>query len=475
MASGFSLPLYVTAAPGDTSRIFVVEQRGTDNRGRVKIVKNGVVLSTPFLTTGVLATGGEQGLLGLAFAPDYAATGRIYISYTDAGGTITLERRTVSGNPDVANATGTVILTIAHPFSNHNGGWLGFGPDGYLYFSQGDGGDSGDPGDRAQNLNVLLGKMLRLDVSGATYSSPSTNPFAGATPGLDEIWAFGLRNPWRPAFDSETGDFIIADVGQNVREEINFAAAGTGAGANYGWRCLEGTMPFAASTTTPCDSCNAPACPKIAPVYEYVHAGGRCSVTGGFVYRGCDIPDLNGTYFFGDYCTHQIWTGKFQGGSLVNVVERTAELAPTGGLALNNITSFGQDARGELYICDQDGEVYKIVPKVPVAQADMPALRTQIALGDTIGSSAPGNALLPGIVPFADAGSRIRGVGYLKDVKIRGCTDISGNCLTSQMRLGTFDIDLQTCVDPASGTLTRQFELHQSLRPDPRTSSMSTC
>jgi len=457
IASGLSLPLYVTAPPGDTTRLFIVEQRGADNRGRIKILKNGAVLGTPFLTTGLLATAGEQGLLGLAFAPDYATSGRFYIDYSDSTGADVVARYTVSGDPDVANPGGTRILTIPDPFDNHNGGWLAFGPDGYLYVATGDGGSGGDPGDRAQNLNVLLGKILRLDVSGAAYTSPPTNPYFGATPGLDEIWAFGLRNPWRDSFDRKTHDLVIGDVGQAQIEEIDFAAAGTGAGANYGWRCFEGTLAFASSTTIPCGSCSAPGCPKVFPAYEYAHALGRCSLTGGYVYRGCAIPDWNGVYFFADYCTAEIWSGQFQGGSLVNVTDRTAVLAPGGGLAINSITSFGEDARGELYICDQGGEVFKIVPKAPVLEADMPALRVRSALGDTLGSSAVGNAILPGIVPFADAGSRIRGVGYLKDARIRDCTEISGSCLTSHVSLDPFDVDLETCVDPAAGTVTRKF------------------
>src|SRR5438093_7271723 len=304
VASGLSLPLYVTTPPGDTTRLFIVEQRGPgSNRGRIRILKSGAVLATPFLTTGPLATGTEQGLLGLAFAPDYSTTGRFYINYTDSiGGTTVIERFTVSANPDVANPTGTRILTIPQPFENHNGGWIAFGPDGYLYFSTGDGGSGGAPDDRAQNLNVLLGKILRIDVSGATYTSPPSNPYFGATPGLDEIWAFGLRNPWRNSFDRKTQDLVIADVGQSQREEIDFAAAGTGAGANYGWRCFEGTLSYAASTTIPCGSCSAPGCPKVFPAYEYAHTLGRCSVTGGYIYRGCAIPDWNGVYFFADYC-----------------------------------------------------------------------------------------------------------------------------------------------------------------------------
>ena len=457
VASGLSMPLFVTAPPGDTTRLFIVEQRGADNRGRIKILKNGAVVAAPFLTTGLLAAGGEQGLLGLAFAPDYATSGRFYVDYSDSTGADVVARYTVSGNPDIANPGGTRILTIQDPFDNHNGGWLAFGADGYLYVATGDGGSGGDPGDRAQNLNELLGKLLRLDVSGAGYTSPPSNPYFGSTPGRDEIWAFGLRNPWRNSFDRKTDDLVIADVGQSQREEIDFVPAGTGAGANYGWRCFEGTLPYASSTTTPCDSCSAPGCPKVFPVYEYAHLSGRCAITGGYVYRGCAIPDWNGTYFFADYCTAEIWSGQFQGGSLVNVTDRTAELAPGGGLAINSITSFGEDARGELHICDQGGEIFKIVPKAPVLEADMPALRVRIALGDTLGSSAVGNAIVPGIVPFADAGSRIRGVGYIKDARIRDCTDVSGNCLTSHVSVDPFDVDLETCVDPAAGTVTRKF------------------
>ena len=365
VAAGLTRPDFVTAPPGDLARLFIVEQRGSDNRGRIKILKQGTVLARAFLTTAPLSTGFEQGLLGLAFAPDYATSGRFYIDYTRADGTTLVERHTVSADPDSANPSGTVILTVPQPFANHNGGWLGFGPDGYLYVSLGDGGDAGDPGDRAQNLNTLLGKLLRIDVSGATYSIPPSNPFAGATPGLDEIWAFGLRNPWRPAFDRVTGDLVIADVGQGQREEIDFQPASSQGGLNYGWRCYEGTNFFSESSTTPCGSCLAAGCPKVSPVWEYPHTESRCSVTGGYVYRGDSIPDFHGVYFFADYCAGTIYSGRFQGGPLVDVVDRTAELAPGGGLSIGSITSFGEDARGELYICDQEGEVFRIVAGVP--------------------------------------------------------------------------------------------------------------
>ncbi|HET9940251.1 MAG TPA: PQQ-dependent sugar dehydrogenase [Candidatus Eisenbacteria bacterium] len=373
VASGLNTPLYVTAPPGDTTRIFVVERRGSDQRGRIKIVRNGAVLPTPFLTTDVLSSSTEQGLLGLAFAPNYAQTGRFYVYYTDAAGSTQIVRYQVSADANVANPNGTVILSIPHPYANHYGGWIGFGPDGYLYIAMGDGGDEGDPGDRAQDLNTFFGKILRIDVSGSGYTIPPGNPYAGATPGLDEIWCFGLRNPWRDSFDRQTHDFIIADVGQSSSEEVDFFPAGTGAGANLGWRCREGSLPYATSTTTPCGSCSNPSCPFIAPATEYGHTGGKCSITGGYVYRGSKIPALQGSYFYADYCSKQIWSGTFQQGSLTNIVDRTAELAPVGGVgqySIGFVTSFGEDARGELYICDQDGDVFRIVTKASVVGVD---------------------------------------------------------------------------------------------------------
>src|SRR2546427_4198833 len=393
----------------------------------------------------------------MAFAPGYATGGRFYVDYTDSTGATRIVRHTVSGNPDVANPAGTVILSVPQPYANHNGGWLGFGPDGFLYVAMGDGGSAGDPEDRAQNVDSLLGKILRLDVSGAGYTIPPGNPFAGATPGRDEIYSYGLRNPWRPSFDRRTGDFVIADVGQSSREEIDFTPAGTGAGADYGWRCFEGSLVYAGSNTIPCGSCTAPSCNLIFPVHEYDHTLGRCSITGGYVYRGCAIPDLSGEYFFADYCGNQIYSGRFLGGSFVNLRERTAELAPGGGLSIGSITSFGEDARGEIYICDQSGEIFKIVPKAHVLESDMAVVRARTALGDTLGATSPGNALLTGVTPFADAGSRIRGVGYIKDSILRDCSGIAGSCLTSRAHLGSFDVDLSACVDSAAATLTRRF------------------
>lgn len=371
VAQGLSRPLFVTSPPGDTSRLFFVEQRGPDNRARIKILKNGTLLATPFLTVGPVATGEEQGLLGLAFAPDYATSGRLYVAYSDsAEATMMIERHVVSADPDVADPTGVVILSIPHPLRGHNGGWLGFGPDGYLYISIGDDGSVLN----SQNLGNLLGKILRLDVSGAGYTIPPGNPFGG------EIWSYGLRNAWRPSFDRATGDMVIADVGEGQREEIDFAPLGSGAGANYGWPCFEGSLVYDSTTVTPCGSCSNPACPKVFPSYEYDHTLGRCAITGGYVYRGSGIPDLRGQYFFGDYCSGHIYTGEFQGGALVNVTDRTVELAPVGGYTIDNITSFGEDAQGELYICDGDGEVFAIVPK-SVTAVELSLVSTEVTEG----------------------------------------------------------------------------------------------
>jgi glucose/arabinose dehydrogenase len=366
VASGLSNPVWVTSPPGDP-RLFIVEKIEPDLHGYIKILKNGNLLPTPFLVTpSTLPTYTEQGLLGLAFAPDYATSRRFYIYYTDLDNSCVLERRHASAsNPDVADTTREELLRIYHWNLNHNGGWLAFGPDGKLYLSIGDGGGGGDPGNRAQSPDSLLGKILRLDVSGASgYVAPPDNPFAGATTGRQLVWAYGLRNPWRDSFDRATGDLVIGDVGQMLHEEIDFApaSAGTGKGVNFGWPCWEGEFPYDLSRPTPCTTCADTACMQM-PAFTYGHNNGECAVTGGYVYRGSAIPDLVGTYFFADYCYAHIWSGKFVGGKLTGIVDRTAELAPQGGQALQWISSFGEDKDGELYICDvNDGEVFKIAP-----------------------------------------------------------------------------------------------------------------
>jgi cysteine-rich repeat protein len=354
VASGLTRPLLVTAPPRDVARQFIVEQGG-----RVLVLKNDVLLSTPFINvSGSISCCGERGLLGMAFAPDYETSGVFYLSFTNGSGNSELRRYTVSGNPDVANPSGTLILSVAQPYDNHNGGHIAFGPDGYLFFGLGDGGSGGDPQGNGQNLNTLLGKMLRLDVNASTYAIPPTNPFVGVS-GLDEIWSYGLRNPWRWSFDRGTGALYIADVGQAAWEEVNYRPGTSSGGENYGWSRYEG------------NACYSGPCPGTGltfPVLTYGHSQG-CSITGGYVYRGCRMPDLRGTYFYSDICTPFIKTFKgVSGGSAQSQQDRTADLAPGGGLAIGGVSSFGEDARGELYVVDYgggsagQGEVYRIVP-----------------------------------------------------------------------------------------------------------------
>lgn len=367
IASGLSFPVFVTAPPGDASRLFIVEQRGSGgvpDQAQIKILNlaNNSINAVPFLTIPGVATGGEQGLLGLAFAPDYATTGRFFVNYTRGDWATVIARYTVSPDPNVANPTGTPILTIAQPFDNHNGGWIGFGPlDGFLYAAMGDGGSGGDPLGNGQDLGSLLGKILRIDVSGATYSIPATNPFFGSPSSREEVWAFGLRNPWRPSFDRVTGNFYIADVGQEEIEEVNVQEAAAAAPVNYGWRCFEGNSTFSSTIGPSNQPCPSSSQVKF-PIHTYTHAQG-CSITGGYVYRGCRMPWLRGTYFFADYCSAKIWSLRYAGGGAQEFTDRTSELA-TPGFNINGISSFGEDGRGELYICDQGGgEVYRIIPR----------------------------------------------------------------------------------------------------------------
>ncbi|HWR82856.1 MAG TPA: PQQ-dependent sugar dehydrogenase [Candidatus Deferrimicrobium sp.] len=352
--SGLSSPVYVCSPPGDRNRLFIVEQGG-----RIRIHKNGSLLPVPFLDIHtIISTGGERGLLGLAFHPDYAANGYFYVNYTNVAGNTVIARYQVSANPDSANQNSAfTILTVAQPFSNHNGGMLAFGPvDGYLYIGMGDGGSGGDPQNNAQNPQTLLGKLLRIDVDGGVpYSVPPDNPFVGAPDTLDEIWAFGLRNPWRYSFDRAAGDLYIGDVGQNALEEIDFQSNTSSGGENYGWRLKEGTSCY-----NPPSNCD-PAGVLIDPIHQYTHGGSpfRCSVTGGYVYRGCAIPDLQGTYFFGDYCSGQVWSFRYNGSTVTEFQDRTTEL----GLPAVSVSSFGENANGEIYIVAYNlGRIYKIVP-----------------------------------------------------------------------------------------------------------------
>lgn len=365
VASGLDNPLYVTSPPGDTNCLFIVEQ----HTGRIKIMNliDGTINQVPFLDIDGLAGGNEQGLLGLAFDPDYFVNGFFYVNLTISGGTTEIRRYQVSQeNPDIANPRSTtIIMTYNQPFSNHNGGWIGFGPDGYFYICVGDGGSGDDPGNRAQDIaNQRLGKILRVDVHGddfptdtlRNYAIPPTNPFVGIT-GDDEIWAYGLRNPWRASFDRLTGDLYIADVGQNQREEINFQPAWSTGGENYGWRVMEGLRCNISNDSLPC---NDPA--FVVPIHDYSHSGapdGGFSITGGYVYRG-PITALQGIYFFADYVSAQIWSFRYDGSTVTEFTNRTQELTPDVG-SINGISSFGEDAVGNLYIVDLGGEVFKIV------------------------------------------------------------------------------------------------------------------
>ncbi len=353
VATGLTHPVYVTAPPGDLDRLFIVEQGG-----RVKILSGGSVLPTPFLDlSGQVSNDSEQGLLSIAFDPDYSGNGRFYVDYTDLVGDTVISRFTVSANPDVADQGSELVLkTISHPSApNHNGGQLQFGTDGYLYAAIGDGGGSNDPPNRAQNTGLLLGKMLRLDVNNPPGYVPASNPFVGPGLPLDEIWAIGLRNPWRFSFDRDTGDLYVADVGQSSLEEINFQSASSSGGQNYGWRCMEGT------SCTGLSGCTCGSGALTSPIAVYPHAGGDCSITGGYVYRGCAFPNLLGTYFYADFCSGAIRSFRYSGGQLSDLQDRTAQLTPAQG-AIQLISSFGEDAAGELYIVSHNGSIYKIVP-----------------------------------------------------------------------------------------------------------------
>ncbi len=362
LTAGLSAPLYACAAPGDTSRIFIVQQGGL-----IRILKNGSLLATPFmnLSTKILI-GSEQGLLGMAFHPNYASNGFFFVSYTRAGdGASIVERYTVSGNPDVGNPATFVPIVgpVAQPESNHNGGGIQFGADGMLYFGLGDGGGGNDQHGAIGNGQLgttLLGKMLRYDVNIAPPYIPANNPFVNDPNVRDEIWDLGMRNPWRWSFDRVTGAMFIGDVGQGAVEEIDIEPAGAG-GRNYGWRCMEGLNCTGLSGCT----CNAPA--LTLPVDTYSHSFG-CSVTGGYMYRGCAMPALQGTYFYADYCSARIWSFTYDivTGAKGPTIERTSQLAPGGGMAINSITSFGEDGYGEILIVDGGGELYKITSTTQV-------------------------------------------------------------------------------------------------------------
>jgi glucose/arabinose dehydrogenase len=351
--AGFELPVFVTHAgeePSGASRLFIVEKAG-----RIQLVESGSVQPTPFLdiTDRVGSQRNEQGLLSVAFPPDFAASGLFYVNYTDRrGDTVVARYQLMSENPRQADPSREQkILQIEQPAANHNGGQLQFGPDGYLYIGTGDGGQAGDPWGNAQNPDELLGKMLRIDVTGTdSYQVPSDNPTLNQPGVRPEIWATGLRNPWRFSFDRATGDLYIADVGQNLYEEVNFQPAGSSGGENYGWDVMEASNCF--EPPTGCDSDGL-----VMPVTEYDHGQG-CSITGGYVYRGTLYPRMAGVYFFGDFCSGNIWglrqeaSGKWEMALLLDT-----DL---------NISSLGEDSDGEIYVVSySDGSIYHLAASPP--------------------------------------------------------------------------------------------------------------
>ncbi len=359
--NGLSLALYVTHSPNDPDRIYIVRQRGIINVYNLQTEQLGVFLD---LTGTVSTSGNERGLFTLAFHPDFENNSLFYVNYTRQSGgnhpTVIAQFNAIDA--DTADESSALqILTFAQDFSNHNGGWCGFGPDGFLYIATGDGGSGNDPNQRAQNLNVFLGKMHRIDVDGddfpnepgRNYAIPADNPFVGEPNVREEIWAYGLRNPWRPSFERNTGNLYIGDVGQDAREEIDWQSGLSVGGENYGWRCYEGTRLN--RTTGDCDPLPDPV---VFPIHEYSHTGGVCSVTGGYSYQGGAIPGLEGTYFFADVCNNQIWSLRYDGNEVTEFTNRTAELVPDVGF-INGVVSFGEDFNGEMYIVG-GSEVFRI-------------------------------------------------------------------------------------------------------------------
>jgi glucose/arabinose dehydrogenase len=343
LVGSFSSPVYVTAPAGD-ARLFVVEQAG-----RIRVLRAGRAAATFLDITPLVGSGGERGLLSMAFAPDYATSGLFYVDYTDTNGdTRIAEYRVARGNADRADpASRRELLKVGQPYPNHNGGLVLFDPSGKLLVGLGDGGSAGDPDNRSQNLGDLLGKVLRIDPrpsGGRAYGIPSDNPFAGRSGARGEVWAYGLRNPWRFSFDPGTGDLYLADVGQNAVEEVDVVPPNRQSGANYGWSKFEGDTRFKAGSLTPGG-------PVVTAVHTYGHDAGRCSVTGGVVYRG-SVAALRGRYLFADYCSGDIWS--FAAGTAPRPA--VSRLAIRGGTPV----SFGVDGHGEVYIASASGEVWRI-------------------------------------------------------------------------------------------------------------------
>jgi glucose/arabinose dehydrogenase len=360
VAEGFTMPVHLATPPHDVNRLFVVEQAGA-----IKIIKSGRTLPRPFLDIrDRVRSGGERGLLSIAFHPDYASNRRFFVYYTEATGDLVIaEFASSATDPDAADhGSERRLLVIPHrKYGNHNGGQLVFGPDRYLYIGTGDGGSGGDPDNNAQTKRSLLGKLLRIDVDrqegGKPYGIPSSNPFINDRNAAPEVWAYGLRNPWRFSFDRATGDLYIADVGQNAWEEVNVQPASSPGGKNYGWRYMEGAHCY-----DPPEGC--PTRGLTLPVFEYPQTPGGSSLTGGFVYRGCRMPDLNGSYFFSDYVKGFSGSFVLANGRATKIRDITHELTPPQPHQIKHLSSYGEDAQGELYLVEHmQGAIFRLIPR----------------------------------------------------------------------------------------------------------------
>ena len=426
LASGLAQPVHITNTGDGSGRIFVVEQPG-----RIRIINNGALQATPFLDiTARVLFSGERGLLSVAFPPLYASKNYFYVYYVDLAGNIRVSRFLVSANPDVADpASEASILTIAHPtFPNHYGGQLAFGPDGFLYLGTGDGGSGGDPKNNAQNATSLLGKLLRIDVESGVipYAIPPGNPFLGIS-SRQEIWAYGLRNPFRFSFDRLSGDLYIGDVGQNLFEEVDVQPEISGGGQNYGWNIMEGFSCFNnANFISPLTSCNTGA--LTLPVFSYSHALGDCAIIGGFVYRGQVVRSMQGLYFYGDECTGKMW-----GLRNINTVWQNTLLFETALL----FSSFGEDQPGQVYMTSYGtGEIFKVGTPGIVAGDFNAGGRTDFAflnvLGDVFYSTAPGVFVnIPGSLALITAGNfNGPGTSGIAGLAIDGSVMISTDLLT---------------------------------------------
>lgn len=437
VVNGLTAPVDVTHA-GD-GRLFVLERPG-----RIRIVDtSGRLLTQPFLdlTDRVLAAAGEQGLLGLAFHPQYSTNGRFYVFYTagTGNGTLRLSRFNVTSNPNVASNSETILWSLAKPFQNHNGGDLDFGPDGYLYFAPGDGGGAGDPGNHAQNMGSAFGKVLRIDVNGTSYTVPPTNPFVGVAGVLPEIWASGLRNPWRFGFDRLNGDLWIGDVGQGEREEVDRWPAGNNSGPNFGWRCYEGALPYETSGCQPQAS-------YVSPVIDHPQSDGWCSVIGGRVYRGSLYPSFQGKYIYSDFCHGRVHALQPNGNSW------TAQTLIASGS--QGVSAIGEDANGEIYFCNMtQGSLYhlidasavvRVAPRVWLGGAYM------TATGD-MRDALRTRGLIPATEPYTGLGYRRVAKGGGEQVTTAVLSVSNANAVVDWVR-----VELRSVANPATVVACRQ-------------------